>query len=211
MAVHDFVPDAALPFAAQHLIEEINHRVFNDYAEAILSLSRAADRVAGPPRQAISDAVDRLKAQAEAHRTLLPPASNDLVNLADYVGCLCEALSRVAGAEGAVHIALEIDEIWLDAGRSWRLGLIVAELIRNAARHGLGRRGGCVGVRIAERPGGVVCLVCNRNLSAAERAAGRGLRLVRSLADDLGGTVSWRFTPAGSVVALEIPASSIDA
>jgi two-component sensor histidine kinase len=211
MAVHDFVPEDNRRLAAEHLIEEINHRVFNDYTEAILSLSKAAGRAAGPPRRMISDAVDRLKAQAEAHRTLLPPASNDPVNLADYIGCLCEALSRVAGADGAVHIALEIDEIWLDAGRSWRLGLIVAELIRNAARHGLGRQGGCVWVRIAGRLGGVICLVCNRNRAAAERANGRGQRLVRSLADDLGGAVAWRFTPAGTVVALEFPASSIDA
>lgn len=207
MAVHE----TTQPFAAQNLIEEINHRVFNDYTEAILSLSRAADRVAGPPRHVIFDAVDRLKAQAEAHRTLLPPTSNDPVNLADYIGGLCEALSRVARADGAVHIALEIDEVWLDASRSWRLGLIVAELIRNAARHGLGRHQGSVGVRIAERLGGVFCLVCNRNSAAPERADGRGLRLVRSLADDLGGTVSWRFTRACSVVALEFPAASIDA
>jgi len=209
MAVHDFVPEADRPFAAQHLIEEINHRVFNDYTEAILSLSRAADRVAGPSRQAISEAVDRLKAQAEAHRTLLPPGSNAPVNLADYIGGLCEALSRVAGADGAVHVALAIDEIWLDPGRSWRLGLIVAELIRNAARHGLAGEGGHVGVQIAERFGAVTCLVCNRNRATPARAGGRGLEVIRSLAADLGGTATWRFTRAGSVVALHIPVAPL--
>ena len=195
-------PSGDLPL---HLVEEISHRVANEYAEAIAGLSLAA---AGSPRsevqQALRAAAERLRAHAETHRALLPPV-NGQVNLADYVGRLCAAFSKATLADRRVRLAVETDEVWLTSDRAWRVGLAVAELVRNAARHGLQGRAGAIVVRIAIACEDVVCSVCDDGAANTAVEPGRGVGLVRALAAELGGSVEWWFSPRGSLARLRAP------
>ncbi|KRA61206.1 hypothetical protein ASD89_04165 [Caulobacter sp. Root656] len=194
---------AGLPL---HLVEEISHRVVNEYAEAISGLSlAAAGPIGGDLRQALRHAADRLRAHAENHRALLPPMEAR-VNLADYVGRLCAAFSRATLAERRVGLVLETDEVWLASDRAWRLGLAVAELIRNAARHGLHGRGGVIWVQLTRSRGDVVCLVSDDGIAPARLAPGRGMALVQALVSELGGAVEWRSGDTGCLACLSVPA-----
>jgi two-component sensor histidine kinase len=188
-----------------HLVEEINHRVINEYAEAIAGLSRAAADPACDVRQALRQAADRLHAHAENHRALLPPMEGR-VNLADYMGRLCASFSRAFLADRQIALTLETDEVWLVSDRAWRLGLIIAELIRNAARHGLGGRGGTITVQITRSCGDVVCLVGDDGRIKPAGKSGRGMALMRALASDLGGSVEWWRDECGCLVQLRAPA-----
>ena len=194
---------AGLPL---HLVEEINHRVVNEYAEAISGLSlAAAGPVGGDLQQALRQAADRLHAHAENHRALLPPMEAR-VNLADYVGRLCAAFSRATLAERRIGLVLETDDVWLASDRAWRLGLAVAELIRNAARHGLHGRGGVIWVQVTRSCGDVVCLVSDDGIAPARLAPGRGMALVQALVGELGGVVEWRSGDSGCLACLSVPA-----
>jgi two-component sensor histidine kinase len=62
-------------------------------------------------------------------------------------------MTRASLADHGVRLLVDADEIWLESGRSWRVGLIVAELIRNAARHGLGGGPGAIRVEIVKTCG----------------------------------------------------------
>lgn len=189
-----------------HLVEEISHRVANEYAEAIASLTRAAaGTVADETRQALRRAVERLHAHAESHRALLPPMAGR-VNLADYIGRLCAAFSRASLVDRLVRLTLETDEIWLASERAWRVGLAVSELIRNAARHGLRGRAGAITVRITLSHGEMVCLVADDGRMLADLRSGRGMSLVRTLAVELEGSVDWWPGEQGCVVCLRAPA-----
>lgn len=194
---------ASLPL---HLVEEISHRVANEYAEAIAGLSLAASGpIDGPARLALRRAADRLHAHAENHRALLRPTQRQ-VNLADYIGDLCAAFARASLTDRHVGLTLETDEIWLASGRAWRLGLAIAELIRNAARHGLGGRPGAITVQIALSCGEVVCLVGDDGQTMADFKVGRGVEVIRALAEELDGSVEWRRAKDGCLVCLRAPA-----
>ena len=189
-----------------HLVEEISHRVANEYAEAIASLTRAAtDQATGDARQALRRAVDRLHAHAENHRALLPPRE-ERVNLADYIGRLCGAFSRASLVDRQIKLTLETDEIWLASDRAWRLGLVVSELIRNAARHGLRGRAGAITVRITLCHDEMVCLVGDDGHLLTDLRSGRGMSLVRALASELEGSVDWWPGEQGCVACLRAPA-----
>jgi two-component sensor histidine kinase len=206
MTPQGFSPEFASGAAQLHLVEEINHRVVNEYAEAISSLSLAA-RAAGsaPERAALAFAAGRLRAHAETHKALLPPVAGGVVSLTDYVAQICASLSQASLAERGVHITMQSEDIWLGAGRCWRVGLIVTELVRNAARHGLHRRGGSISVRLLERSGRVSCLVCDNGPEAADPKPGRGRQVVEALARELAGSIGWWFTPLGCVAHLQLP------
>jgi two-component sensor histidine kinase len=197
---------ASSPLQPLHLLEEISHRVANEYAEAIATLRLAAADAANAQVGAVlSRVAERLHAHADVHRALLAPAAGGSVDLADYVSRVCASMSRASLAANGVQLLVDADEIWLESGRSWRVGLIVAELVRNAARHGLCCGPGAIRVSITEDCGSVTCRVGDNGRLARDAEPGRGRRLVEALAAELGGSVDWWFTPAGCLARLEIP------
>ncbi len=194
----------AIPLQPLHLIGEISHRVVNEYAEAICALGRAARTTPDIQAQlALTSVATRLLAQAEAHRALQAPVADGPMDLADYIVQLCACLARAPLAENGVRLRVTADEIWLDADRCWRVGLIVAELVRNAARHGLSSGAGAIWVVVEDAAGHISCSVCDNGEGSPGMCAGRGQRLVRALAAELGGSVAWRFAPNGCCAVLE--------
>ncbi len=200
------ISQAALPPQPLFLVEEFNHRVLNEYAEAISTLALAA--AASPDLRselALTTAAIRLRAHADAHRALQAPIYDGPMDLADYIAQLCASLSKAQLAERGVRLTVRADEVWLDTGRGWRVGLIVAELIRNAARHGLAGGPGAIGVEIVERADSISCAVFDNGQGVSAPAVGRGRRVVASLAEELGGAVDWSFAPTGCCARLEFP------
>jgi len=189
-----------------HLVEEISHRVINEYTEAIASLSLAARSADAQARLALDVAASRLRAHAEAHRALLAPSGDQRVDLAEHLAMVCRCMSAATLADHHIRLVLETDEVWLDADRCWRAGLIVAELIRNAVRHGLADCTGRIRVTVNRTSGCVSCLVCDNGSGRPHlQQPGRGRRLVQALAAELDGSVSWRFTPSGCHVEFHFP------
>jgi two-component sensor histidine kinase len=189
-----------------YLLEEISHRVMNEYAAAIGDLSLAASRSASAQaRSTLTHAAERLRTHADAHRALLAPADEGLVDVAAYLGRLCASMTNALLADREIRLMAEIDEVWLDSGRCWRIGLVVAELIRNAVRHGLAGRSGRIHLMLTKRPGRISCVVSDNGAGEPHCNQGRGRRLVEMLAAELGGTARWRFTPTGCVAGLEFP------
>jgi two-component sensor histidine kinase len=186
------------------LVEEMTHRVLNEYAEAISTLAMAVrsapDSVSA---MALTSAAARLRAHAEAHRALQAPIARGPANLADYIAQLCARLTNAWLAARGVRLTLRADDVWLDADRCWRVGLIVAELVRNAARHGLSGGPGAIRIEIAETSERISCRVRDDGRGTPSETIGRGRRLVQALAGELGGSVDWTFTPSGCSARLE--------
>jgi two-component sensor histidine kinase len=194
----------AISLQPLHLIDEISHRVVNEYTEAICALGQAATAAHDvQARLALTSAATRLRAQVEAHRALQAPAIAGPMDLADYIGQLCACLARAQLAENGMRLRVTADEVWLDADRCWRVGLIVAELVRNAARHGLSGGAGAIWVVVEDAAGHVRCSVCDDGGGSPGVRAGRGRRLVQALAGELGGFVAWSFAPNGCCAVLE--------
>jgi two-component sensor histidine kinase len=190
-------------------LSEMTHRVANEYAMAIASISRAAATSESlEVKAALAGAARRLRNYAEAHRALQPPLTADQVSLADYLGRLCTAISRARLRERNISLTLVEEEIDVEADRAWRAALIVSEWITNAARHAFGVQGGAILVELCMSGGMVHCSVADNGRSAARPKDGHGARIVAALAEELGGAVGRRFTAHGTIAELLFPAAT---
>jgi two-component sensor histidine kinase len=86
------------------------------------------------------------------------------------------------------------------------LGLIVAELINNAARHGADDAS--ILVRLDLTGGEIRCSVFNEGMFGTDGPSGHGLQLAEGVASELDGRLERHFGPQGALV---LVAASLDA
>lgn len=193
--------------AAWLFVDELSHRVANDYALAVASLSREASRNPSPEaRAALNAAAARLFRQAETHRALQPPVTPDIIDLSIYLQDLCASLVRTTLEEREIQLTFVDAPVALEAERCWRVGLVVSELVTNAVRHGdLACQGAIrVSVDLAENDQ-IRCRVADNGGCLGQPRPGRGWRIIDALAQELGGTIIRRFTTIGALVTLTFP------
>ena len=188
------------------LVEEITHRVINEYAQAIAGIRLAARKAASNEAQAaLAAAASRLLSFAEAHRALQAPVLGGNVDLADTLHRLCATMSAARLQERGIRLTLSDVPVSLAAGRCWRVALIVSELITNSMRHGLRGGPGNIRVEVEVRDQTVICRVIDDGCGKAAVKPGRGFDVVMGLASEIGGGVGWCFAPDGARVELEFP------
>jgi len=109
-------------------------------------------------------------------------------------------------AEGRVIVGTATER--LQAERCWRLGMIVHELISNAARHAFGNRGGAIRVAVWQDGAFVKCSVQDSGSVTNSIRPGHGLKIVNSLSRALGGRFRQTFGVQGSKSLLVFPCDS---
>src|SRR5215213_7004519 len=119
------------------LLSEVNHRAKNSLAVAASLLAiqgrRQPDRAV---RALFEEAQDRLHAMARVHDLLSKSESAQNVDLADYVGDLCEALRPITEDDGRVGFEVDCDGgILVEADTAFALGIVLTELITNAVKY----------------------------------------------------------------------------
>ena len=181
------------------LLNELNHRINNEFASAIAAVSLAAARSGSiDVKTALRATAERLNHYAAVHQALQMPDPGLVVNAAAYLRKLCLAISRSKLADMEIQLVLAASPVRLESQRCWRLGLIVHELITNAARHAFGYGAGKIRVELAHAGGFAECTVLD-NGSAAERLRpGRGLTIIRELVEVLDGRFEQTFGSCGS-------------
>jgi two-component sensor histidine kinase len=113
-----------------------------------------------------------------------------------YLGRLCEDLSNILG----VPIEVDGEHDLLPTTSIQSVGLIVNELVTNAAKHGAGK----INVTFKSGDAGRELIVCDHGaglpegFDPARSARGLGMKIVDVLAKQLGGGVTARPNPSGS-------------
>ncbi len=197
----------ALPLSAGDefwLLREMHHRLANTFAILTSALRR---EFSSPTSLDFQDLLTRYEARIVAfgdlHRSLLVGAADGLVSVHCYIENLCEALSEALLKPLGVRC-----EVFADAGQSpsercERLGLVVAELVTNAAKYAFdGRNGGRVRVELINRGDCWVCIVSDNGDGLAMAPHGLGSRIVEQLVRSLNGTVNRRSGSNGTSVAV---------
>jgi hypothetical protein len=131
----------AVNFNANPLLykAELFHRMSNEYAAAISFVSTVASESRNSEvMSALTAVVDHLTQLANAHRVLSPPNMEGEADLEEYLARLCNAKvgTEFIRPDATLRLAVSTS-VALDSARCWRFGLILSELITNAAR-GLG-------------------------------------------------------------------------
>jgi two-component sensor histidine kinase len=198
--------DSHLPPQEWLLLDELNHRINNELAAAIGVVARTAARSANDDvKRALGAVEQRLHRYAEVHHALQPPTDDAPVDAAAYLGQLGLSLSRSKLEEMNIELVLAAEPVRLAPGRCWRLGMIVSELVTNAARHAFGGRRGRIDVALSCAERLVTCVVADTGAAPAQVRPGRGFRIVEELSRDLGGRVERKFGPGGSQSTLIFP------
>ena len=133
---HDGIRSQRPLLQEQILLHELNHRVNNEFAAAISIVSLAAAASSNEEvKGALSRVEDLLHRFADVHRALQMPECDTPVDAAAYLRQLCRSISRSQLDGRQIELVLAAQTLQLSVDHCWRLGMIVFELINNAARH----------------------------------------------------------------------------
>ena len=118
------------------LLHELDHRINNEYASAISAVSLAAAHSGNEEvKLALSAVNELLHSYSDVHRALQMQEADRLIDAATYLRQLCLSISCSKLNHLEIHLVLAACSLLLRSDRCWRLGMIVYELITNAARH----------------------------------------------------------------------------
>ena len=154
----------------------------------------------------LGEIVQLLQDYAEVHRALATPDRDVLIDAAEYLQRLGFALSRSRLNRMQIRVVIAADPLPLKSDRCRRLGLMVHELITNAARHAcFGGRDGQIRVELRRAGPSAECIVSDNGSSVAGLKPGRGLKIVNDLVKALTGRLQHRLGAEGTSAALVFP------
>lgn len=192
----------------EHLARETNHRVKNSL-QLVGALLRLQGKAADDPRirEQLEEASNRVATIAHVHDKLY--RSDDMASIAanEYLSALCDDLARaLMTAEPPVRLSAEFATVRVVADQAILFGLVVTELVTNAARCGFRRRGGAIRVTLAVEAEGLELTVFDDGEAddGAPRGTGFGASVVSSLVDQLEGTLERAAGPLGTTVTVSI-------
>jgi two-component sensor histidine kinase len=188
------------------LLREYSHRINNEFASLISIISVAASRaMTDDAKNVLALVRDQLNNYANVHHALQIPELGVQIDAAAYVCELCKAIRKARLNDNGIQLILSERTFKMDSERCWRLGLIVSELVGNAARHAFGRRGGIIRVELVPSTSFVQCRIRDNGKSESTARPGNGLRIVDALAGSLGGRFVQHFGPRGTRSVLTFP------
>jgi two-component sensor histidine kinase len=196
------------PSEAQLLMSEFSHRIVNEFASAIGVISITAARAANDEVKTALVAVrDQLQNYAQVHHALRMPEHSMRIDAAAYIRMLCQAIGRSKLFSRGIELIFVERPLLMNSERCWRLGLIVSELVTNAARHAFHDGGGVIRVELLPANSSVECRIADNGAGEANIRPGRGLKIVEALAESLGGSIDQHFGSRGTVSILSFPLS----
>jgi two-component sensor histidine kinase len=170
------------------LLEELTHRVGDEFAAAICTISRAAAVAQAEEVKTALGAVQcRLENFARVHGALRIPESRTSIDGCAYLRQLCEAIRLSTLQFRGIRLELLERRFEIDSEQCWRLGMIISELIRNAARRSFVNPPARIWVAAARRGALIWCRVEDTGTIAENEPENRGLRIVDALARELHG------------------------
>jgi two-component sensor histidine kinase len=189
------------------LLKEMSHRINNEYAYAINTISSRAHRSPNVEvRTALTDVVTLLMQYAGVHRALTFPAGGRQIEVCAYLERLCGVLSGGRLKDRNIKLLLvESEPQFLSAESCWKLGLAVSELITNSCRHAFDAKGGVIRIELSNDGAMMTCCVRDNGRNEGNRPPGQGLKLMRSLVQSVGGTLDYGFGERGAITYISMP------
>lgn len=192
------------------LFDELNHRVKNNLmmVSGLLSVQARGSRQPAV-REELLKAVARVQSIADVHASLYRNSGKGDVEFGDYLEDLCKGLSQVVADEGRLRLEVECEPAIVRLDQAVPLGLIVNELVTNAAKHAYPPpRDGAIRVRLVKADGGLSLSVGDDGHGlpdgAETKPGGLGMKLVQSLVQQVGGELEIRRGP-GAAFEIRLP------
>lgn len=207
--------DRLQALAAQQavLLREVNHRVANSL-QLISSLLDLQSRRTGDTqaRDVLRRAAERVEAVSLVHRRLYTSDDVSHVEMNQYLAGLIEELQRSVGADDAgCRILLRADVAKVETDKAVALGLVVNELVTNAAKYAYPGRTGEVRVEFRDEAGQLTLSVEDDGIGlphggAGPQGSGLGSIIVAAMARTARATVETLHAQPGTRVVLRLAA-----
>jgi two-component sensor histidine kinase len=199
------------------LLKEIHHRVKNNLQIVSSLLNLQGAEIEDPTAsQKFRDSQDRVKAMALIHERLYQSSDLAKIDFAGYVRSLTGHLLRSYKVDtNAIRLTLEVESVPMNLDVAIPCGLMINELVSNALKYAFPQRGDNeIKIRFSEGNEGALRLVVRdngigfpENLNP-EESDSLGLKLVRTLTEQLGGRVQYR-NQNGFVCEISIPQAKV--
>lgn len=174
-------------------LHEIDHRTKNNFQLAVGLLDiQARNSEDEALKSALNRAAARLQAIGGAYRNLaLSSTDLDAIRLRDYLEDVCERL-REGLLSPAILLKLEADPVTVPHEMAVRIGLIVNELVTNAAKHAFPEGIGVITVQLEDSGDALTLTIRDdgQGFDPGKAADGLGTRLIAMLARQLGAKAS---------------------
>lgn len=188
------------------LIKEGNHRVQNSLQLVSAFLGVQGRSATDPAVSAqLREAQGRLSAVALVHRRLYRSDSIGAVDLSRYLEELCADMKKTMGADWADGMSLDIAPMLVSADRAVTVGLVLTELVINAAKYAYGGRAGPLAITLDGHRNQFRLVVADRGSGKPSAQEGFGTQMMRAMVDRLSGTLDYTDNDPGLRVIVVAP------
>jgi two-component sensor histidine kinase len=185
----------------EFVLTEAHHRMKNTLALLAASLRRDFTPAASADlRNAIDRFEGRILAFGELYRLLEVGRGQGETSVGDYFGCLCRALTTAVLEPLGLRCETTIEDGSMATKQCEPLGLIIVELVTNAAKHAFpSGNDGLVSIDLLYREGRC-CTVSDNGIGAAGPLRGSGARILEDLARSIRARTITAFGCRGTTV-----------
>jgi two-component sensor histidine kinase len=178
-------------------LSEINHRVKNNLAMVASLLQLQARGARDDVRGELGKAAGRVQTIADIHAALTRDADADEIEFGAYLQDLCAGLRRSLAIQPGVTLTVETEPANLAVEAAAPLGMVVNELVTNAAKYAHPPDAtGSIDVRFGREGEHLLLIVRDDGRGLPDPSPSRegalGMRLVRSLVASVGGELAIR-------------------
>jgi two-component sensor histidine kinase len=173
------------------LLREMHHRMANTLTLLSAQLWNEFGSSKAPQvRRSLNRFEARIAAFGQLHHLLAVGARDRRVAVRSYVEELCRALSEAVLTPLGIRCEVSVDDGILASGTGERLGLVITELVTNAAKHAFsGLDGGTVRVELTSKSDRWLCTVSDNGTGIVMPLSGSGAKILDDIAHMIGGTL----------------------
>jgi two-component sensor histidine kinase len=190
------------------LVREAHHRMKNTLTllGAWLRLDLASAGSADFP-EAVARFEHRILGFGKLYELLSNKPEGGVTSIGEYIERLCGALTAAILEPTGHRCELAIQDGLLASNQCQRLGLIIAELVTNAAKHAFtDHKGGLIRVETRFRDGFWHCTVADNGIGITNSLQGCGGRIIEDLARSIRAHTIIESGRDGTMVTVVVPA-----
>lgn len=194
------------------LIREVHHRVSNSLQMVLSFVSMQANQTSDPAtRDALETTQNRIQAISKVHHRLYTREDLTTIDLDDYLETLINDLRASIGKrEGTVTLALRADPVEVSPDQAVSIGVIVNELVSNAAKYAFtGSSGGSIKIELSQQNDAYTLSVIDDGVgfdhAAPAQGSGMGMRIVNGVSRSLDGKLELLPADHGTSYCLTVP------
>lgn len=153
----------------------------------------------------LDDAIGALLSLTFYYKSLYDMGDSDLVDLSRHLQTLIGGLRNSYLDLLGVRVDRQFDTVLVRPPVARDLGIIVVDLVANAAEHAVTRRGSRICVELRNTRAGLICRVTGDGCGPNDTTLGREAGVAKEVAARLGGFLDMASSPRGATFTVGIP------